>query len=209
MFRLFLEDSKLCGSSKGSIPSLSSPVFSSVSPDTKVRTKKSPRLWHKPVSPVSLPPAQKFCNGHRALWSLYSQRSDKGSSFSLATGFSGRPIPSDKCWFSGFSKIKVLKHQFMESNQFGLTQSKKNPHVLKCQNPISLTTRWSLENWQKQASSSYLYLMVSENKHQIYWEGYFSWIYGWSLIFGQSWTFAFRFVTISLHTVKTSYLHCA
>lgn len=52
------ELTKLCGSNKVSVPSVCSPVLTSVSPDTTVRIKKSLRSWHKPVNPLSLPLAQ-------------------------------------------------------------------------------------------------------------------------------------------------------
>lgn len=140
--------------------------------------------------PISLPAAQ-LGNPGVATELVGAFLTEKAA---CLTHFSSSQIPPGNFRFAGASKRKVLKYEFMKSNHFGL--SSKKTQTLKCWDSASLTTQSSLETWQEKPGWSGLYLMVSKKKQEMYWKECSSWFYGWCLIFGHSWTPAYKFVTI-------------
>lgn len=97
------------------------PVFSSGSPDSEVRIKKAPKSWLKPGLLAYRLHSSEILGWPQSSWVAFLRKLILGAASCLLKS----QVPSDNFRFAGVSKRKVLKHEFLKSNHFGLTQSKK------------------------------------------------------------------------------------
>lgn len=161
---------------------------------------------------------QKFCKWPESSWITFLTKNwYREQSLALHTGSQLlRQINTIRqvliCWFFQNKSFETSNLWKVINLDWPRAKNKKqnSPQVLECQNSISLTTSSNLETWQEQASSSYyIYTWWCLKRNNKFTER------GISLEFMANLSFldAAGYLHIglwpfSLHTVKTSYLHC-